>query len=242
MRKANPNEEWKEICRIEHENDDNLEKEYEVKGLEPGEEYEFGVCEVNIVGDGPFSDSIPIKTGLKEFRFERNDDQNGLIYWLGTNKGTSQDFQNPVDLGFVSVSSSGEYNSSCSMKNAVGRDNTKGYASGTKANCWILIDLKNHSIIPKHYSFLTPKKWSAPIHWKFEGSDDGGKTWALLKQHNNDQSVVQGGGTSASWKIEGVEKAFSQFRLTQTGKDSAGYYRLQISRFEIYGILMRMPT
>jgi hypothetical protein len=42
-----------------------------------------------------------------------------------------------------------------------------------------------------------------------------------LKQHNNDQSVVQGGGTSASWKIEGVEKAFSQFRLTQTGKDSA---------------------
>jgi hypothetical protein len=92
MRKANPNEEWKEICRIEHENDDNLEKEYEyeVKGLEPGKEYEFGVCGVNILGDGPFSDSIPIKTGLKEFRFERNDDTNGLIYGWNQQRNISR--------------------------------------------------------------------------------------------------------------------------------------------------------
>jgi len=89
---------------------------------------------------------------------------------------------------------------------------------------------------------LSPYGWNKPIHWKFEGSDDGGKTWTLLKQHNNDQSVVQGEGKSASWKIEGVEKAFSQFRLTQTGKNLFGSIDLHISCFEIYGILMRMPT
>jgi hypothetical protein len=59
------------------------------------------------------------------------------------------------------------------MKNAVGRDNTIGYSSIEGANNWILIDLKNHSIIhhSKTLQLLDSKGWNVPIHWKFEGSD-----------------------------------------------------------------------
>ena len=106
-------------------------------------------------------------------------------------------------------------------------------------NSWFCFDLgEKNSIIPNYYSMKHDYTGYVVRNWKFEGSNDG-KSWDILKQHDNDTSIPQQFGASASWSLQNINKSYRFLRLTQTGKNSFGDDYFMLSGFEVYGTFIQ---
>jgi len=171
-----------------------------------------------------------------EFTYEHDFDENGILYFLGTNRKTCS-WVNPADIDQVIVSAlSLQHNSE--PKNAmVGRTSVR-CVSQPNPYQWFEIDFLDRRIIPAKYSLRHYSSYDTEAlrNWNLEGSNDG-TNWVCLRSHKDDASIISR-GQSFSWDLPGITESYSRFRILMTGKNSNDHWYLALSGFEIYGKLI----
>ncbi|XP_070578123.1 E3 ubiquitin-protein ligase HECTD1-like isoform X2 [Ptychodera flava] len=174
------------------------------------------------------------------FRHQRDFDENGIIYWVGTNAKTAYEWVNPGQYGLVAISSSEGRNLPYGrLEDILSRDSSAlNCHTNDDKNAWFAIDL-GLWVIPSGYTLRHARGYgrSALRNWLFQVSKDG-HNWTTLFNHVDDCSLNEPGST-ATWPIEspGEEKqGWRHVRLQQMGKNASGQtHYLSLSGFEIYG-------
>lgn len=167
-------------------------------------------------------------------------DENGLIYYIGTN-GKSTDWVNPGQYGLVTVSSSeGKQLPYGKLEDILSRDSIS-INCHTKDNkkAWFAIDLGMY-LIPTSYTLRHARGYgrSALRNWLFQMSKDG-VNWVTLLTHTDDKSLAEPGST-CTWPIEcslsEEQQGYRHVRIHQNGRNASGQtHYLSLSGFEIYG-------
>jgi len=168
----------------------------------------------------------------KKFKYKRDWDDGGILYWIGTNR-YRENYRNPACSGRVGVSAIHKY------PNFVGRKAFWVKNVGDDKNSWYAIDFGPNKLVNPNYYTITygndGEGWE-PRNWKLVGSVDE-VNWDVLRQHSNDRTL-SGAFAHASWKVPmKAESGYRYFRLVQTGKNKSGFYTFFICCFEIYGDL-----
>eukprot|EP01083_Nonionella_stella_P046664 124921_1 len=169
------------------------------------------------------------------FRFERDFDENGIIYYLGTD-GRRAAWKNPVDLGAVSVDTSGLMADSEPAKACVGRACVRCVTTAS-GEAFFAVKFRNHFVRPTHYSVKHYSSWDTETlrNWNFQASNDN-QTWVTLREHHSDISLNIKGDTH-TWSVN-CARFYSHFRLVQTGPNSNNHLYMACSGFELYGALL----
>lgn len=174
-----------------------------------------------------------------DFKHQQDFDENGIIYYIGTN-GKTTEWANPAQFGLIVVTSSeGKHLPYGKLEDILSRENIS-------VNChtkdikkaWFAIDL-GLFIIPTAYTLRHARGYgrSALRNWMFQMSKDG-LNWISLLTHTDDKSLTEPGST-CTWPIESSsedKQGFRHIRIQQNGKNSSGQtHYLSISGFEVYG-------
>ncbi|KOX75373.1 E3 ubiquitin-protein ligase HECTD1 [Melipona quadrifasciata] len=144
------------------------------------------------------------------FRYQYDFDENGLLYWIGTNAKTCTEWINPGQYGLVVVTSSNGRNLPYGhLEDILSRDpSALNCHTNDDRRAWFSIDL-GVWIIPSAYTLRHARGYgrSALRNWMFQASKDVDET--------------QG------WR---------HLRLQQIGKNASGQtHYLSVSGFEVYG-------
>ncbi|KAK0043521.1 E3 ubiquitin-protein ligase HECTD1 isoform X5 [Biomphalaria pfeifferi] len=174
------------------------------------------------------------------FTHQNDFDENGLLYWIGTNGKTSYEWVNPGQYGLVVVTSSeGRSLPYGKLEDILSRDSAAlNCHTNDDKKAWFAIDL-GVWIIPTCYTLRHARGYgkSALRNWEFQMSKDG-ISWVTLYKHEGDTSLNEPGST-ASWPIElhgENQQEWRHVRLHQTGKNASGQtHYVSLSGFEIYG-------
>lgn len=182
---------------------------------------------------------------LKESKFQtfkhtHDFDENGLIYFIGTNGKTSSEWVNPGQYGLVAVTSSDARNLPYGrVEDILSRDTSAlNCHTNDDKRAWFSIDLGVY-IIPTAYTLRHARGYgrSALRNWHFQMSRDG-NTWTTLYTHTHDMSLNDPGSTG-TWPIEVSQEeaqGWRHVRIQQAGKNASGQtHYLSLSGFEIYG-------
>ncbi|XP_077117150.1 E3 ubiquitin-protein ligase HECTD1 isoform X4 [Ranitomeya variabilis] len=174
------------------------------------------------------------------FRHQHNFDDNGIMYWIGTNAKTAYEWVNPAAYGLVVVTSSEGRNLPYGrLEDILSRD-------GSALNChtnddksaWFAIDL-GLWIVPSAYTLRHARGYgrSALRNWVFQVSKDG-QNWTTLYTHVDDCSLNEPGST-ATWPLDPPreeKQGWRHVRIKQAGKNASGQtHYLSLSGFELYG-------
>ncbi|XP_019870714.1 E3 ubiquitin-protein ligase HECTD1 isoform X2 [Aethina tumida] len=174
------------------------------------------------------------------FKHSHDFDENGIIYFIGTNGKTSSEWVNPAQYGLVTVTSSDGRNLPYGrVEDILSRDSSAlNCHTNDDKRAWFSIDLGLH-IIPTAYTLRHARGYgrSALRNWHFQMSRDG-VTWTTMYTHTHDMSLNDPGSTN-TWPIEvpSVEyQGWRHVRIQQAGKNASGQtHYLSLSGFEIYG-------
>jgi hypothetical protein len=162
---------------------------------------------------------------IHECKFEHVNDNNGVLHWLGTNRGRTH-YTNPVSLGTVRVE--GSTNNIAAVQAGFGE---AGWCHDAR-NKYFTIVLPI-AVVPSSYSLSHSRQCCRPSNWTLKGSQDG-LTWDTLRNHVNDMTLED--QDRFNWKIPNSEKSYRQFRVTCTGYDQGGScYCFHICGVEVYG-------
>ncbi|XP_046415762.1 E3 ubiquitin-protein ligase HECTD1 isoform X1 [Neodiprion fabricii] len=182
-----------------------------------------------------------LKEGNKmSFKYQYDFDENGLIYWIGTNAKTSSEWVNPGQYGLVVVTSSdGRILPYGRLEDILSRDTSAlNCHTNDDKRAWFSVDL-GVWLIPSAYSLRHARGYgrSALRNWMLQVSKDG-INWTTLYTHVDDCSLNEPGST-ATWTLEPPAEevqGWRHLRLQQTGKNSSGQtHYLSMSGLEIYG-------
>lgn len=174
------------------------------------------------------------------FKHSYDFDENGIIYFIGTNGKTSSEWVNPAQYGLVSVTSSDGRNLPYGrVEDILSRDPAAlNCHTNDDKKAWFSIDLGLY-VIPSAYTLRHARGYgrSALRNWYFQMSRDG-ITWTTLYTHSDDTSLNDPGSTS-TWPIETPPDEYQGWRhvrIQQAGKNASGQtHYLSLSGFEIYG-------
>ncbi|XP_050406417.1 E3 ubiquitin-protein ligase HECTD1 isoform X3 [Patella vulgata] len=174
------------------------------------------------------------------FAHQSDFDDNGLIYWIGTNGRTTTDWVNPAQYGLVMVTSSEGRNLPYGkLEDILSRESAAlNCHTNDDKKAWFAIDL-GVWIIPTAYTLRHARGYgkSALRNWQFQVSTDG-LTWTTIKEHSDDSSLNEPGST-ATWVLDPSKdetQGWRHIRLQQTGKNASGQtHYLSLSGLEIYG-------
>lgn len=174
------------------------------------------------------------------FRHHHDFDENGIIYFIGTNGKTSPEWVNPGQYGLIAVTSSDGRNLPYGrLEDILSRDNSAlNCHTNDDKRSWFAIDL-GLFVIPSCYTLRHARGYgrSALRNWLFQMSRDG-INWTTLYTHTDDTSLNDPGSTS-SWPIEVPSDEYQGWRhvrIQQCGKNASGQtHYLSLSGFEIYG-------
>ncbi|XP_037821769.1 E3 ubiquitin-protein ligase Ufd4 isoform X3 [Lucilia sericata] len=173
------------------------------------------------------------------FKHHYDFDEEGLIYYIGSN-GKTCEWVNPAQYGLVQVTSSeGKTLPYGKLEDILSRDSISVNCH-TKDNkkAWFAIDLGVY-VIPNAYTLRHARGYgrSALRNWMLQGSKDG-VNWTTLVTHADDKSLVEPGSTS-TWPIvcaPDENQGFRHIRIQQNGRNASGQtHYLSLSGFEIYG-------
>ncbi|XP_014233753.1 E3 ubiquitin-protein ligase HECTD1 isoform X8 [Trichogramma pretiosum] len=186
-----------------------------------------------------------LKEGKKfTFKYQHDFDQNGLIYWIGTNANTCSEWVNPGQYGLVVVTSSDGRNLPYGhLEDILSRDpSAMNCHTNDDKRAWFSIDL-GVWIVPNSYTLRHARGYgkSALRNWMLQASRDG-INWSTLYTHVDDCSLNEPGST-ATWMIDSTSvgdeegaQGWRHLRLQQTGKNASGQtHYLSVSGFEVYG-------
>ncbi|XP_076239787.1 ubiquitin fusion-degradation 4-like isoform X6 [Calliopsis andreniformis] len=174
------------------------------------------------------------------FKYQYDFDENGLLYWIGTNAKTCSEWVNPGQYGLVVVTSSDGRNLPYGhLEDILSRDpSALNCHTNDDKRAWFSIDL-GVWIIPSAYTLRHARGYgrSALRNWMFQASKDG-VTWTTLIAHVDDSSLNDPGST-ATWALEppaDETQGWRHLRLQQIGKNASGQtHYLSVSGFEVYG-------
>ncbi|KAK0175018.1 hypothetical protein PV327_008803 [Microctonus hyperodae] len=174
------------------------------------------------------------------FQHQNDFDENGLLYWIGTNGKTCSEWVNPGQYGLVIVTSSdGRSLPYGHLEDILSRDqNALNCHTNDDNRAWFSIDL-GVWIIPNGYTLRHARGYgkSALRNWMLQASKDG-VNWTTLYTHIDDCSLNEPGST-ATWNLEppsDESQGWRHLRLQQTGKNASGQtHYLSVSGFEVYG-------
>ncbi|KAJ8975323.1 hypothetical protein NQ317_008309 [Molorchus minor] len=174
------------------------------------------------------------------FKHSHDFDENGLVYFIGTNGKTSSEWINPGQYGLVTVTSSDGRNLPYGrVEDILSRDpSALNCHTNDDKRAWFSIDLGVY-IIPTAYTLRHARGYgrSALRNWHFQMSRDG-QMWTTLYAHSLDMSLNDPGST-ATWPLEvptDEYQGWRHVRIQQAGKNASGQtHYLSLSGFEIYG-------
>jgi hypothetical protein len=179
-----------------------------------------------------------------EFVCNHNWDANGLLFWLGSNRGTRPfDFVNPAKLGLVQVSMSSldAYSTREPHHWVDHKPPVLRYLyTEDKPGGWMKIDLGSGvSICPTAYMLQHDEYELGQLrNWRFEASHDD-ERWTVLCEHCDDSSLTAGQkGSIATWRLrpEGCRDYFRYLRIFQTGAGAlTSRHELHCRGIELYG-------
>ncbi|KAG7213737.1 hypothetical protein KM043_002970 [Ampulex compressa] len=174
------------------------------------------------------------------FKYQHDFDENGVLYWIGTNAKSCTEWVNPGQYGLVVVTSSDGRNLPYGhLEDILSRDSSAlNCHTNDDKRAWFSIDL-GVWLIPSAYTLRHARGYgrSALRNWMFQASKDG-VTWTTLYAHVDDSSLNEPGST-ATWTLEPPneeEQGWRHLRLQQIGKNASGQtHYLSVSGFEVYG-------
>ncbi|CAK9795010.1 E3 ubiquitin-protein ligase Ufd4 [Anthophora quadrimaculata] len=174
------------------------------------------------------------------FKYQYDFDENGLLYWIGTNAKTCSEWVNPGQFGLVVVTSSNGRNLPYGhLEDILSRDaSALNCHTNDDRRAWFSIDL-GVWIIPSAYTLRHARGYgrSALRNWMFQASKDG-VIWTTLYAHMDDSSLNEPGST-ATWILApqaDETQGWRHLRLQQLGKNASGQtHYLSVSGFEVYG-------
>ncbi|XP_067942720.1 E3 ubiquitin-protein ligase HECTD1-like [Watersipora subatra] len=189
-----------------------------------------------------FLKKVKAKGSSVNLRYEHDFDENGLMYWIGTNAKTRSEWVNPAAHGVVVVSSSdGRQLPYGKLEDILSRETSAlNCHTNDDKKSWFSIDL-GVWIIPSSYTLRHSRGYgkSALRHWFFQVSKDGAN-WTTLKEHINDLSLNDPGSTF-TWHVECKEteqQGWRHIRIMQNGRNASGQTSyLSLSGFELYGLV-----
>ncbi|XP_063603779.1 E3 ubiquitin-protein ligase HECTD1-like isoform X9 [Penaeus indicus] len=182
-----------------------------------------------------------LKEGQKlTFKCNRDFDENGIIYWIGTNAKTAYEWVNPASVGLVVVTSSEGRNLPYGrLEDILSRDpSALNCHTNDDKRAWFAIDL-GVWFVPSAYTLRHARGYgrSALRNWMFQVSKDG-MTWTTLYTHVDDCSLNEPGSTH-TWFIQPQQDektGWRHVRIQQTGKNASGQtHYLSLSGLELYG-------
>ncbi|XP_070612086.1 E3 ubiquitin-protein ligase HECTD1 isoform X8 [Erythrolamprus reginae] len=174
------------------------------------------------------------------FRHQHDFDENGIIYWIGTNAKTAYEWVNPAAYGLVVVTSSEGRNLPYGRLEDILSHESSALNCHTNddKNAWFAIDL-GLWVIPSAYTLRHARGYgrSALRNWVFQVSKDG-QNWTTLYTHVDDCSLNEPGST-ATWPLDSPKdekQGWRHIRIKQMGKNASGQtHYLSLSGFELYG-------
>ncbi|XP_050562022.1 E3 ubiquitin-protein ligase Ufd4 isoform X2 [Spodoptera frugiperda] len=169
------------------------------------------------------------------FTYDHDFDENGIIYFIGSNAGTCE-WVNPGAHGLVSVwSSDGRQLPYGRAEDVLSRSpEPLNVHTNDDRRAFIAVDL-GLQVIPTAYTMRHARGYgrSALRNWLFQMSADG-VTWTTLLAHNDEQTLQEPGCT-ATWRIRS-DAPYRFLRIQQNGKNASGQsHYLSLSGLEIYG-------
>lgn len=174
------------------------------------------------------------------FRHQHDFDENGLIYWVGTNAKTAYEWVNPAAYGLVVVTSSEGRNLPYGrLEDILSRDSSAlNCHTNDDKNAWFAVDL-GLWLVPSAYTLRHARGYgrSALRNWVFQVSKDG-QNWTTLYSHVDDCSLNEPGST-ATWPLDpskDEKQGWRHIRIKQMGKNASGQtHYLSLSGLELYG-------
>ncbi|XP_075974735.1 ubiquitin fusion-degradation 4-like isoform X4 [Anticarsia gemmatalis] len=169
------------------------------------------------------------------FTYDHDFDENGVLYFIGSNGGTCE-WVNPGAHGLVSVwSSDGRQLPYGRAEDALSRSpEPLNVHTNDDRRAFIALDL-GLNIVPSAYTLRHARGYgrSALRNWLFQMSTDG-VTWSTLLAHSDEQALQEPGST-ATWRIR-ADAAYRYLRIQQNGKNASGQsHYLSLSGLEVYG-------
>ncbi|KAJ8730811.1 hypothetical protein PYW08_002224 [Mythimna loreyi] len=169
------------------------------------------------------------------FTYEHDFDENGILYFIGSNGGTCE-WVNPGAHGLVSVwSSDGRQLPYGRAEDALSRSpEPLNVHTNDDRRAFIACDL-GLQVVPSAYTLRHARGYgrSALRNWLFQMSADG-VTWSTLLAHSDEQTLQEPGST-ATWRIR-ADAPYRFLRIQQNGKNASGQsHYLSLSGLEIYG-------
>ncbi|CDK13343.1 E3 ubiquitin-protein ligase [Caenorhabditis elegans] len=179
-----------------------------------------------------------------ELRHVSDFDENGVIYWIGTNGRAAPLWTNPATVKAVKITCSDTRQPFGKPEDLLSRDqNPINCHTSDDKNAHFTIDL-GLFVVPTSYSLRHSRGYgrSALRNWMLQGSVDA-KRWENVIVHTDDKGLGEPGST-ATWHVgEKGTTAFRFFRIAQNGKNSSGQtHYLSCSGFEIYGDIVDVVT
>ncbi|XP_075186206.1 E3 ubiquitin-protein ligase HECTD1 isoform X8 [Anomaloglossus baeobatrachus] len=174
------------------------------------------------------------------FRHQHDFDDNGIMYWIGTNAKTAYEWVNPAAYGLVVVTSSEGRNLPYGrLEDILSRDSSAlNCHTNDDKSAWFAIDL-GLWIVPSAYTLRHARGYgrSALRNWVLQVSKDG-QNWTTLYTHVDDCSLNEPGST-ATWPLDPPreeKQGWRHVRIKQAGKNASGQtHYLSLSGFELYG-------
>lgn len=174
------------------------------------------------------------------FRHQHDFDENGIIYWVGTNAKTAYEWVNPAAYGLVVVTSSEGRNLPYGrLEDILSRDSSAlNCHTNDDKNAWFAVDL-GLWVVPSAYTLRHARGYgrSALRNWVFQVSKDG-QNWTTLYTHVDDSSLNEPGST-ATWPLDPSKEekqGWRHIRIKQMGKNASGQtHYLSLSGLELYG-------
>lgn len=213
--------------------------EEELCSIQPPKDALFNLVTQSSVGDPVkpivISREKEIVSSGKEYVYQSDFDENGIVYNLSTN-GRTAPWVNSADVGIVTVTASSILGDSTPMSAVVGRDVVR-CATKSLPNSWIAIDFQDKRVQPSAYTLRHYVSWDSEAirFWRFEASHDG-VSWVTVSEHNDDATLNKKGATG-TWRVAKPNYAFRYFRVFQFKENSHNHHFLPLSGFEIYGYL-----
>eukprot|EP01122_Echinamoeba_exundans_P017354 TRINITY_DN911_c4_g1_i1.p1 TRINITY_DN911_c4_g1~~TRINITY_DN911_c4_g1_i1.p1 ORF type:complete len:3990 (-),score=695.43 TRINITY_DN911_c4_g1_i1:1688-12457(-) len=180
----------------------------------------------------------------RRFAYVSDFDENGVLYWIGTNSG-KEPHRNPAETGRIGLTISHEkmHSESMSIHSIISRKPSNALYWGGTAPIWFCVDLgADRHLMVDAYTLRHGYQHANSFiqNWCFQGSHDG-EEWVTL--HEAVDPPFSKGFDTRTFKIaDGVEH-FRYFRVLQKGNYSMGAGKaggnpfMCLAGFELYGDL-----
>jgi hypothetical protein len=176
----------------------------------------------------------------RSFVYEKDFDDNGILFWLGTFQKTAV-YQHPLDIGLVKVNPPKFYCGTTKQAFSHEMPPAQNWLEKGVPNSWAEIEFLHHTIIPTAYTLRHgyPIKGHALRHWNFEGRNPN-EEWEILLEHRDDTSIPGNDmNDTATFFLPFKKnmKQYSIFRIYQVAETADRSPYLMMAGFEIYGYL-----